>query len=207
MVLALGATLPALAANADIPAIYVVDLSLQLSEPACLFVVPDGSGPGFAGATVFGGDTVDASFTFRLVDQYGDPIPHYPYEDLWLAGSSLLVDCFGRPCIVADADTDLEGRTSFSLPVRGGGWSTEPMGLFVAGSAAQDPEGAFLEPLPILVHGPDLDGDRAINLADIVLFTIDLAEGTGFRSDLRWDGVINLSDIAIFAQHLGASCE
>jgi len=207
LALAVVATLPTLAASADISVIYVVDLSLQLPELACLLAIPDGSGPGFAGATVFGGDTVDASFTFRLVDQYGDPVPHYPFEDLWLQGSGNLRDCDGRPCLVADENTDLDGRTSFSVPVRGGGWSTEPMGLFVSGSPAQDPDGTFLDPLPILVNSPDINGDGAVNLADIVPFTIDLGAGTGFRSDLVWDGVINLSDVVTFVQHLGASCE
>jgi hypothetical protein len=60
--------------------------------------------------------------------------------------------------------------------------------------------------LPITFRGPDLTGDRAINLSDIVVFTQALTGGYESCADFSNDGVINLEDIVIMAQGIGRTC-
>jgi hypothetical protein len=73
------------------------------------------------------------------------------------------------------------------------------MRVFIAGAAQN-------ETCPLQVHGPDIDGDGTVNLADVALFAGDYFGAYAFRSDFDWDGVLNLADLGVMAQAVAATC-
>ena len=157
----------------------------------------------------------DATIRVQLVGEFWEPIVNFPPEDLWLAFAvepGTATACFNHPSypggiFTADAATDSDGWTTFSLPQRGGGWSTGPVTVYLMGAAAFDPNFEHHPPLPLRVNSPDLTGDGAVNLADLSQFTQDLLGNYHFRSDLFWDEVINLSDVGLIVQGNGVACE
>ena len=58
-------------------------------------------------------------------------------------------------------------------------------------------------PLPLRMVSPDLDGNGAVNLADISIFAGAYFGPYDWRADFNGDGSINLADIPILASHLG----
>ena len=191
-----------------VPVIFVTDVEFLATEAVSLLVSPDGNGTAFEEARTIGGEVVDASIGFRLVDEFGSPIAMYPFEDVYLdLSASNARHCAGYPVILADADSGPDGRMRFSGSVRGGGWIDQPLPLTISGMPAQLPGGEFLAPFPIHLNSPDISGDGIVDLTDIVLFAGDLGGGAGYRSDFIWDGDVNLSDIVVFTQHLGLECD
>ena len=55
-------------------------------------------------------------------------------------------------------------------------------------------------------NSPDLNGDRFVNLSDLVEFTEDYYTGYYFRSDFHRDGALILCDVDIMASSLGKGC-
>jgi hypothetical protein len=176
------------------------EMAYQGSEPVCLLVIPDGSGPRLTEARTFSGLTVDATINVRILDLALDPIVSYPPEDVWLeaAGEELAI-CAGGS--VADAPTDADGRTTISGPLLAGGWSESGAVVFVAGWSPSQP------PVVLTFNSPDLDGDREVNLSDVQLFATDYYDSSyHHRSDLHYDGRINLADIVPLANAFGTAC-
>lgn len=168
------------------------------AEPSSVFARPDGLGLPLSHAYAPGGATVDATITLTLVDSGGDPIVNYPREDLWLeSGNGGLLPCSDGT--VADVNTDANGQTYWTAPLRAGGHSVgEQLYVMLAGGRMQ-------QGLDIVVKTPDLNGDRTVSLPDVVLFTQAL--GTDDQaSDFNNDGVVDLADIVRFAAAIGASC-
>jgi hypothetical protein len=208
-------TLPALAppalAGTGIP--FVDQITFAAPGEATILMVPDGSGPPLAAARDAEGNVVDATIGVRLVDQDGYPIYMFPPEDIWLqfeVGSGPATGCvfIGYPGgFPADAPTTMDGWTSFSLPLPGGGWTTGPCWVYLAGMPAYDPDLNQWPPLPLRAVSPDLSGDGVVDLVDVGLIATDLLTGYALRSDLHHDGALNLLDVAVLAQHLGATCE
>jgi len=208
-VLACAAVLAcATAALADQPIICLADLEFAPEGPVCLLAVPDGSGTPHSGARALGGEVVDATVRFRVITYEGQgPVYAYPWEDIWLAfDASTAVPCAWAE-FSADEDSDADGTMQFSYPMAAGGRSEGPVTIYLAGAPAWDENLQDLPPLPIAYNSPDIDGDLAVDLTDITLFTQDLGQGSGFRSDFNYDGVINLTDITLFTPHLGAACD
>jgi hypothetical protein len=200
--------LTSIATAGDVPFVAVADLQFAPTEMVCLFVVPDGSGATFTEARVFGGQQIDATIQFRLVDRFGTPIPFYPHDDVWLDfASGTSAACGGWLGFTADADADIDGMMRFSQSPRGGGASSESVYLMIAGARAYSLDHTTLDPFAILVNSPDIDGGLQVNLTDVAMFAHDLVTGGSFRSDFNWDGAVNLTDVTMFAQHLGAACE
>lgn len=169
---------------------------------ATLLVNPDGSGPPVTEAHTSDGLVVDATLHLTLINNCPDegPVVGYPREDMWLETTGGgLVFCAGGS--IADDQTDLEGTTQWSQPMKGGGWDGGNCRIMVAGMAL-----GTLEGLTLNFNSPDLDGNQVVNLADVVLFAQDYFSGFTFRSDLYRDGVLNLSDIVILARSAGLSC-
>jgi hypothetical protein len=190
----------------------VPDLNLSTAsipagaEGALVFSIPDQTGEPFTNAFLPGGVTGDATISVQLVDTNGDPIFQYPFEDLWLETSlGGLVFCPGGN--TADASTDENGETTFSNPIAGGSYtdpSVERTEVIVAGAPIS---GGGVD---VQFASPDISGDLAVNLTDIVNFTALLGgvfnEHPLHAGDFNNDGVINLSDIVRFTSGIGAGC-
>ena len=167
---------------------------------ASVFALPNGLGSSLDEAFADGGATVDATITLTLVDSNGDGIFLYPFQDLWLETSDNgLAYCNGGTD--ADASTDENGQTTWTNPVNGGGCSDgELVEIYVAGSPLS---GAGLD---ITFNSADLNGDLAVNLADIVTFTQVLNGDYDYCADFNNDGAINLADIVRMTGGIGAAC-
>jgi hypothetical protein len=211
--LALAAAATAASAFADCGIPYVGDID-HSSVEASVVVIPDGSGTALTEAWREGGEPVDASIRVLLVDADWAPVASFPAEDLWLQfgpDPGTLLGCTNHPSFpggmfTPDAATDATGWTEWVLPLRGGGWSVGPAHVRLNGGPAVSPNGWVFEAAPLRANSPDLNGDLAVDLTDIVLFTQDLGGAYAYRADFNWDQVVNLSDIVAFVYGLGATC-
>lgn len=172
------------------------------TEALTLLVVPDGSGPPLNEARLPFGGTADATITLQLRDANYDPIPYYPREDMWLESEDNgLIICAGGS--IADTETDLNGETHWTNPLRGGGASEALTVVKVNGSLVELTSGVRLG-----FNSPDINGDLVVNLLDVALFAEDFFDHPvfSFRSDFYRDGQINIADLGVFAQAIGAVC-
>lgn len=211
-VLAVLLIIAAAPAALAVPFPRIQQMSCGATEPVCLLVVPDGSGPSFHEARTIGGATVDAAVSVQVwcYDEFGPVGPWGGLDPAWLtlapsAGSTR--GCAQDDVMIADNWSASNGWTQFSLPPRAGGWSEGPTRALLWWGTLYAP-GCQCGPLPIRFNSPDLNGDRHVDLADISLFAQDYFAGTGaFRSDLHWDGAVDLSDVAVFSRYQGANCQ
>jgi len=188
----------------------VPDLSMSTATSpahpagASVWCLPDGNGVGFDEAFAFGGAYVDATITLTLVDTNGAPIFLYPFEDLWLQTSGGgLTYCPGGT--VADGSTDINGQTTWTNPINGGGYSLgETVQVYVAGSPLAGPG------LNITFNSADINGDLFVNQSDAVYFTQALndnfANHPKYASDFNNDDDITLSDVVRMTAGLGTHC-
>jgi hypothetical protein len=164
-----------------------------------LMVIPNGSGLPFTEARLEDGTVVDATVFLKLMDWGDYPIYMFPLEDMWLESlDGGMHSCNGGT--TADVHTDEEGITYWAQPLRAGGFSQAPMGVFVNG------DNLSLEGLPLSINSPDITGDGNVTLHDVSAFAQDLYGTYDFRSDLHRDGVINLSDVGRLVFGLQAAC-
>ena len=169
-------------------------------ETLTLLVVPDGSGETFDQAFLPYGGRADATITLVLRDGNGDPIPNFPREDVWLISEDDgLVACVGGA--IPDTDTDQQGMTRWSAPLRAGGHSEGRADVRVNGAPIE-----LSAPVLLGFNSPDINGDLVVNLSDVQLFTVDFYYADTFRSDFYRDGVVNLSDLAALSHAFGAAC-
>lgn len=169
-------------------------------EILTLMINPYGEGPYFNQASLPDGTLADGTIHLVLLDPTGNPIYGYPREDIWLDDpTSTLIGC-GIFELIADSDTDRDGRTVWFQRPRGGGYSNESLQVYVSGSPL------LAAPLPLRIYSPDINGDRRVNLGDAALFAQDLFGEYHIRSDLHPDGIINLSDVPVMARWYGGSC-
>ncbi|HPF70246.1 MAG TPA: hypothetical protein PLQ13_06205 [Candidatus Krumholzibacteria bacterium] len=187
-----------------------VEILRAPAEPASIFCMPSGGGRAFAQAVADGGWAIDATLEIRLwtdAPGWGEPIPNFPREDIWLQCSDFgLVPCPGTGGFIPDSDTDAEGRTAWTQPLAAGGAcspdSSGKLSIYVVGAfAGGQPDG-----LSIYANSADLNGDGIMNLTDIGLFVSDLTGMYSYRSDFNWDGTINLVDVGWLATALGSQC-
>ncbi len=168
------------------------------TEQVSIFSIPDGTGDPLNNAFVFGGGRTNATVTLTVVDDAMTPIFNYPAEDMWIESDTPdIVLCLDGS--IADANTDVNGQTTFSQALKAG---LNGAGLKVIINS--DP--LTQEPLDFLFNSPDMSGDLVVNLTDIVLFADIYFTAYGYAADFYWDGVVNLSDIVLLAQGIGASC-
>lgn len=173
--------------------------SAALGGSATLLVVPDGTGAAFGGARRPGGAVVDATIELTIGGPCG-VIAHFPREDIWL---EVLGGGFA-PCIggtIADADTDVNGVTHWSQPLRAGGHSQGPCTIVIMGAPVPG-----MPTLDLDFNSPDLNGDRVVSLADVPLFAAAFSGAYAFAADLHADGVVDLADIPVLARSLGVDC-
>jgi hypothetical protein len=164
-----------------------------------VMVVPDGNGFPLNDAMALPGVVhVDATITVTVNDLNGDPIFLFPATDIWLESQSkALALCPGGSN--ADADTDINGQTTFTNPLFAGCQGTGVV-VVINSQALTQPA------LNMLFNSPDENCDKIVNLTDVVLFAGDYYGSYNYRSDFYWDGVLNLSDIVLLAQNLQTAC-
>jgi len=160
---------------------------------------PNGGGRRLDEGRTMGG-VVNATIHMVLLDAMGYPFFNYPREDMWLDSSDAhLALC--REGSLADANTDMNGETSWVLPIQAGGYSEDFTQVMIAGMPIISSEG-----LNVHFNSPDINGDLLVNLSDVVLFARDFFGEYQFRSDFRFDGVIDMHDLVVLAEGLGAAC-
>jgi len=211
VLIAFTATFLATKTTTAVPLAFVQEVQCNVTEPVCILVIPDGSGMTFQEARTLDGEVVDVtvSVLIWLVDEFGPIGPLAGFEAAHLtlqAPNGFTLGCAQDHVSAADHDTDADGWTEFTLAPRAGGWSQELLEIYVV----DDPAGAMgsdIPALPIYFNSPDINGDRQVNLSDVVLFAQDFGDPSApIRSDLLWDGIINLSDLVVLSQHLGVEC-
>ena len=204
---ALGSWVGGPALGADVPDLPYLEVSFATEGPLSLFSIPDGTGNPLTLAFDQNGQLVDGTLTIQFFDSFppwGNPVPYFPREDIWLMDlDDDLVLCPSGT--IPDSDTDMDGRTTFTGPFFLGG-HVEPGGgnevvFFINGWVLDSPALAALR-----FNSADLDGDLSVNLTDIYLFTQAYYGPYEYSADFRWDGVVNLSDLAFLASSVGANC-
>ena len=168
-------------------------------DPVVVINFPNGEGRRFDEARTSGG-VVNGTIHLMLLDGMGVPINDYPREDIWLES----VDGGAASCLqgsIADANTDVNGETSWVNPLMAGGYSEANTDVIINGSPL------FSLGLNVHFNSPDINVDGVVNLTDVAMFSQDFFGWTyQFRSDFHYDGIVNLSDLAILGEGLGASC-
>lgn len=154
-------------------------------------LIPDGSGPSLA--------SLDAVITVLINECPGVPIAGVPASSIWLSGTDDAPLRFCEAAGIADGPTDANGATTFSRSLAGGGWSIGGLQVHVG-------EAELGAPLPFRVVSPDINGDLAVDLADLGDFAIDYRAGAAVRSDFDFDDRLGLGDIAVMAIHFGVDC-
>ncbi|MFH1843139.1 MAG: hypothetical protein ABIF77_08005 [bacterium] len=188
-----GTLLIASAAVAGIPDQDCSSAVTAAAQQVSVYSCPQGDGNPINGCMAYPGVTnVDATITANLCDINGDPVFLYPASDIWLESATKgFTYCAGGTN--ADADTDINGDTTFSNTLFAG---------FSGSGAVVVVNGTVINaPLDILFNSPDIDGSLVVNLTDVILFAQDYYGAYNYRSDFYWDGNLNLSDIVILAVH------
>jgi hypothetical protein len=184
----------------DLGLYSTAELAAPGEGPFSVMVVPDGTGDPLAAAYDAQGSLVDATIIYHLRDCDDLPVPNFPAEDLWLEVEDQgLASCVGGT--VADAETDVTGRTTWSRPLRAGGSSQAACIIVVSGTP-----GIWPPYLPLQFNSPDLDADLDVDLSDLAIFAGDYFGGYRYRSDFARDGVLNLIDLVRMAAAYGAGC-
>jgi hypothetical protein len=168
-------------------------------QQVSVMVNPDGNGFALNACMAYPGVTdVDATITVTVNDINGDPIFLYPATDMWLESESkALVLCPGGSN--ADADTDINGQSTFTNPLFAGCQGTGVV-VVINSQALTQPA------LNMIFNSPDINCDKKVDLTDVVLFAQDYYGSYQYRCDFYWDGVLNLSDIVLMAQNLQTEC-
>jgi hypothetical protein len=158
-------------------------------------------------------NTKDATITLYVQDMDGNPIFQYPFEDMWLetSGADMFI-CNGGT--TADANTDVNGLTTFSGTIYVGGWSN-----YNKDTSAHDLCVVMIDGSPIgstgldiIFNSADLDKNGVVGLQDTVLFiTPYIAATTGahvynYMIDYYFDHVVTLSDLVLFAGNANTGC-
>lgn len=161
-------------------------------------------------AMLLGGQTVDASIVVGVVNDEGLPIVNFAWQDIWLNPETDTVFICNIPYpwgFVSDSSTDDDGETTFATSLAGGGWTEDPIYVYLNYSRAMSPDFVYFPPVPLRINSPDINADGVVNLIDVSDFADDYFGAYHYRSDFWWDGVLNLSDVAKMTAGYGASCE
>jgi hypothetical protein len=169
-----------------------------------LYNLPNGGGQAFNQARYWDGavsQIVDAEITLTVLDSSLNPVAVYPFEDMWLEsrdGGMFL--CPGGS--VADASTDVNGVTHWTVPLRTGGYSTDLLQVMINGAALTSDAG-----MAIMVNSADINGSGQVELGDVTIFSGDFFGAYNYRSDFSYDTDINLLDVTRLSAGWGAFCQ
>ena len=182
----------------------VPDLDMSYAEGSATDVsvmnCPNGDGMSLDACMAFPMITdVDGTISLWVLDVNGDPIYLYPASDITLASDTkAIVICPGGSS--ADADTDIDGMTTFSNALFAG-MEGHDVVILINGQTLNS------SPVPgYNFNSPDISGNLIVNLEDVIIFTQDYYGTYNYQSDFYWDGIHNLSDIVLLAQHMQHAC-
>ena len=136
IILVMGMTMAA-AADAQNGYCCTANTAVPAGVTPVLYNLPNGSGAPFTQAGSAAG-LVDATITLTLRTDDCVPIANHTDPDMWLekvvaAGTGNFVACLSGT--TADANTDAEGVTTWTAPLRAGGWSTSGTMVVINGVA------------------------------------------------------------------------
>jgi hypothetical protein len=148
------------------------------------------------------------------------PIQGIPWTDYWLNSCDAAKSfCLCSQPVVADSLTGINGRTTFSGRVAGGGCSlTAGIWWAIQGKVIKAKPCPNPNPLciAIIVKGPDMTGagglpDCKNDLSDIIPFAATFnkslgAAGYNACADFNDDNTVNLSDFALMGTHYQHRC-
>jgi hypothetical protein len=190
---------PAMATNIPDPDMSYVIWAYEGTDPVTLLNFPDGGGASFVEVRDQAGTVFDGTITIVVLDHYGNPVPDFPREDIYLlSDDGGMVPCMGgtRP----DENTDFNGMSHWINPLHACGNSLGFCEVMIMGTVVNHP------PLALRFNSPDINGDGSVNLMDVGLFSIPFYGGYDFTADLHHDGVLNLADVSRLAQGSGVTC-
>lgn len=169
-----------------------------------LYNLPNGGGQAFDAARYWDGavsQIVDATITLTVLDSSLNPVVLYPFEDMWLeARDGGMYICPGGT--VADVSTDINGQTTWTVPLRAGGFSVDLLQVMINGAALTSDAG-----MSINVNSADINGSGKVELGDVTIFSEDFFGAYNYRSDFDYDLDINLLDVTKLAAGWGALCQ
>lgn len=182
--------------NADLPA---------GTPQVSVFLTPDGTGNLMTEARAITTpplDVVNATITVTLFDAGMNPVFAYPFEDMWLETTlGGLAACTNGT--LANANTDINGVTTFVGPFYAGGYSNKVAGeltqVIINGSPLVG------EDLDVLFNSPDLFADGVVDLSDVSLFSASYGT-TDYRANYFYDSAVNLSDLVLFSSSVNVVC-
>ncbi len=164
-----------------------------VATPGVAVISPAGTAPTLEaqGLTIF----------IQVFDCNEDPLPNFPFEDIWVGdpGTGEVWMCRGGS--VADANTDALGHTTISGAIFGGGYTEGGTVVYISGMPVGPPV-----PLPLNFISPDFDGNLVVDIVDFTAFASDFGQNGIFRSDFTVNGTVDLSDFAVFGLHFGDNC-
>jgi len=152
-------------------------------------------------------------------DDLGNPIADVPWTDYWFNACDIGQElCLCASPIVADSLTNLEGRTTFSGSIAGGGCVLTG-GIYVAcqGKTFVDkPECLVTTCLDMQVVSPDYTGNCLVDLSDLSFFgdSYNMSLGDPPVGDKAYDDCCDytddtncdLSDFSFFGEHYLHEC-
>jgi hypothetical protein len=169
------------------------------SSGATVLVCPAGDGDRLDAAQDCIGGTVVATVTLNLFDIGFNPVAGYPAVDMWLQANGLVTCPYGS---IADGPSDVNGMTTFSGTIYGGGCSNDAsLNVYINPHGLLNQVGLNLD-----LISPDLNGDLVVNLTDLVMFVNIYVGAYSVCADYVCDGTINIADVATIAAHFGATC-
>ena len=210
--LIIGADNNAIAQDDDQYSTAVLNTSGMLDDIS-MFLVPNGTGTPLSWCFERGGTPVVAEILVTMRDADGNVIVDWPASFIRLEYSdSPLIWCdtssFPPPAHApnfADAPTNEEGQTKFTMAYYGGGAVEGPTYVW----NVADPWGYYQRiatPVNVSYNSADINGDRIVNLTDVGLFASDYFSGYRYRTDFNYDQRHTLVDVGMFATALGAAC-
>jgi len=153
-------------------------------------ISPDGSGETFA--------SLGITIGVRLRDCNGVPLVGIPAQEIVLFNSAMCICPGGN---IADAPTDLEGRTTFSGSLAASG---------CVNSIAVFADGVFVATLPIKFNSADAlpASPCAVDASDFSALASKIGSEVGeapysICQDFNEDGYIDASDVSYFASARG----
>ncbi len=136
-----------------------------------------------------------------------------PWTDFWMNACDPQYEL--GICVqhfVADSLTDVNGRTTFSGQISAGGCIPEG-GIYIAYAGMVLLDSECINPicLDVVIVGPDLNSDSAVNLSDLSFFGQSYNHQLGdpeFNAccDFNDDDWCNLSDFSFFGEHYQHQC-
>jgi len=167
--------------------------------------LPFGGGTPLSDCYTYGGDPYDATIEVTLLNSMGAPVVGYPADAINVISTrGGLVPCGSG--VTADIDTDINGKTTISLSIMGGGHTFSGYHEETLVTVADQPITGSTS-LWIFHNSPDINGDLIVDLVDVPLLAYYYYAGYYHEAiDFNWTLNIEIADVAYFANNLCDGC-